>query len=147
LKVQNTCVFPVAKLSVVGVAGVFVISVASAQAPPTIWDGVYTDEQAKRGAALYQTQCAACHGDTLLGAEMAPALAGDTFNSTWDGVPLTDLLDRIRTTMPQTAPGSLSRVQVAEVLAFILQFGKFPAGDKLLESQTVGATTFRAYRP
>jgi mono/diheme cytochrome c family protein len=128
-------------------AAVLAISVAAAQAPPTVWDGVYTVEQAQRGGAVYQTNCAPCHGDTLLGAEAAPPLVGDQFNSTWDGVTLTDLFDRIRTTMPQTAPGSLSRVQVGEVLAYILQSGKFPAGDKPLEYPTLGATTFRAFKP
>ena len=42
----------------------------------SVWDGVYTAEQAKRGEALYGQHCAACHGGTLLGAEAAPALTG-----------------------------------------------------------------------
>src|SRR5439155_1633116 len=38
-----------------------------AQAPKTSWDGVYSDEQSKRGAALYGQHCASCHGDDLSG--------------------------------------------------------------------------------
>jgi S-disulfanyl-L-cysteine oxidoreductase SoxD len=123
------------------------VSAAAAQAPPTVWDGVYTAEQAKRGSGLYQTHCAACHGDSLMGGEAAPALAGDTFNSTWDGVTLGDLFERIRQTMPQTAPGSLSRAQNSDIIAFILSSGRFPAGDKAFDVQAMSGTMFRAYRP
>jgi mono/diheme cytochrome c family protein len=135
--------------SVSSVAAAFVISVAAivAQSPATVWDGVYTDEQARRGNGLYQANCAACHGDSLQGGEAAPPLAGDTFNSTWDGVKLGDLFDRIRSTMPQNQPGSLSRAQNSDVLAFMLASGKFPAGDKAFDAQTMGETMFRSYRP
>jgi mono/diheme cytochrome c family protein len=147
--VHNNAVFSIRAFvfTMFSLAAVLAISVAAAQAPPTVWDGVYTEEQAKRGGGLYQVNCAPCHGDTLLGAEAAPPLVGDQFNSTWDGVPLIDLLNRIRTTMPQTAPGTLSSAQAADVLAYILQFGKFPAGDAPLASQTVGAAAFRAFKP
>ena len=49
--------------------------------PPTksVWDGVYTEEQAKRGEPLYSQQCASCHGAELMGGEMAPPLAERRF--------------------------------------------------------------------
>ena len=47
----------------------------------SVWDGVYTDEQAKRGTPLYSQFCASCHGPDLTGGEMAPALAGGDFSS------------------------------------------------------------------
>jgi S-disulfanyl-L-cysteine oxidoreductase SoxD len=118
-----------------------------AQAPATVWDGVYTEEQAKRGGPTYQTFCAPCHGDQLLGQESAPALVGDAFNSNWEGTMLSDLFDRIRTTMPQNQPGALSRAQTADVVAFILQSGKFPAGTKAFDPQAMGMVMFRSYRP
>ena len=139
----------VARVSVFSAAALFVFSVAAlvAQSPATVWDGVYTAEQARRGNGLYQANCAACHGDSLQGGEAAPPLAGDTFNSTWEGVKLGDLFDRIRSTMPQNQPGSLSRAQNSDVLAFILASGKFPAGDKAFDAQAMAETTFRSYRP
>jgi mono/diheme cytochrome c family protein len=133
-------VFSVALLSALGAA-------ITAQQPRTTWDGVYTAEQARRGAALYKTHCATCHGDTLMGAEAAPALVGDTFNGTWEGVPLADLFERARATMPQDKPGSLSRVQNAEILAYMLEVGKFPAGTAQLDAQALGGITYRTYRP
>ena len=48
----------------------------------SVWDGVYTDEQAKRGAPLYSQYCASCHGAELTGGEMAPALVGSDFSNT-----------------------------------------------------------------
>ena len=131
-------------LSLVSVVGV---SRLASQLPATTWDGVYTSEQAKRGAALYQGQCGACHGESLTGVESAPALVGDTFNSTWEGVALADLFERIRTTMPLTAPGSLSRPQTADVLAFMLESGKFPAGKTPLDPAALAAIKYRTYRP
>jgi S-disulfanyl-L-cysteine oxidoreductase SoxD len=128
-------------VSVTFVAGV------AAQAPATVWDGVYTEEQANRGNPTYQRFCAACHGDQLLGAESAPPLVGDAFNSNWDGVTLGDLVNRIRTTMPQDNPGALSRAQTADVIAFILQSGKFPAGSTALDPQAMSGVMFRSMRP
>jgi quinoprotein glucose dehydrogenase len=126
----------------------FVAVVVTAQAPATTtWDGIYTAEQAKRGGALFTEQCAACHGESLQGIESAPALVGDTFNSTWEGVALSDLFERIRTTMPLTAPGSLSRAQTADILAFIVQTGKFPAGTTELDPAALASIKYRTYRP
>jgi mono/diheme cytochrome c family protein len=89
--------------------------------------GVYTDAQAKRGQAVYQAQCASCHGDTL-GGKMGPALAGDDFLAVWSKEPLFELAGKIHNTMPQTDPGKLTWEQTADVVAYILQAGKFPAG-------------------
>jgi hypothetical protein len=49
---------------------------------------------------------------------------------------LGDLFDRIRKTMPQTKPGSLTRQQNADVLAFMLSVNKFPAGKTELYRQS-----------
>lgn len=102
----------------------------------SVWDGVYTEEQAKRGEELYKKDCAACHGATLNGGESAPALTGGAFQSNWNGLTLGDLFDRIRKTMPQAKPGSLTRQQDSDVLAFMLSANKFPAGKTELYRQS-----------
>ena len=43
-----------------------IYSVAHAQ-DKTVWDGVYTEAQAKRGEAIWTDKCAKCHGSTGLG--------------------------------------------------------------------------------
>lgn len=103
----------------------------------TVWDGVYTDEQATRGEALYGEHCVRCHGATLQGnGEGAKPLTDAAFKSTWNGVPLGALFDRVRLSMPQDKPGSMTRQQVADLLAFILRANKFPAGKDELVRQT-----------
>ena len=105
--------------------------------PPTksIWDGIYTEEQATRGKALYASECSSCHGAELTGGEMAPGLAGGEFISGWDGLTVGDLFERIRISMPQNAPGSLSGQQNADILAFVFSVNKFPAGTSDLPKE------------
>jgi S-disulfanyl-L-cysteine oxidoreductase SoxD len=112
---------------------------AAVRAQPTksVWDGVYTEEQATRGKAGYAEQCASCHGPELTGGEMAPALSGGEFMAGWDGLTVGDLFERIRISMPQNAPGSLSGQQNADILAFVLAANKFPAGATELPKEAM----------
>ena len=101
----------------------------------SVWDGVFTEEQAKRGEEMYRKECASCHGDTLVGGGGAAPLTGGTFLSNWNGLTVGDLFDRIRKTMPQGSPGKLTRQQDADILAYLLSFNKFPAGKTELQKQ------------
>src|SRR6266478_1833947 len=87
----------------------------SASDTRSVWDGVYTEEQAQRGQPLYRESCASCHGDTLKGAAEAPPLSGGPFMANWNGLTLGDLFERIRRTMPQDKPGRLSRQYKADI--------------------------------
>ena len=109
---------------------------AFAQSSRSVWDGVYTQEQAKRGEAAYAQECASCHGLALNGGEMAPPLTGGEFMSNWNGLTAGDLFDRIRTTMPADAPGKLNREKTADILAQILSANQFPAGSTELPHQS-----------
>jgi mono/diheme cytochrome c family protein len=122
---------------------------AHAQTTKSVWDGVYTEEQAKRGQPMYAENCASCHGPELMGGEMAPPLATGDFLSGWDGLTVGDLFERIRISMPQNAPGSLSGAQNADILAFILSANKFPAGKDELGNQAMMLKTikFEAKKP
>ena len=137
------------RFGLVGVAITVALIAAAAQGQKTTWDKVYTAEQAARGEKLYAENCAACHGEALGGVEMAPPLAGDVFNSNWEGVALSDLFERMRTSMPQNKPGSLSRVQNADILAHMLKVGNFPAGDVPLDGQAgaLAQIKFVTYKP
>ena len=88
------------------------------------------------GQALYEEQCASCHGPDLAGADQAPALVGAEFNAGWNDLAISDLFERIRTSMPADKPGTLKSEQVADVLAFVLSKGGFPAADSELPAQT-----------
>jgi cytochrome c len=102
----------------------------------SVWDGVYTDEQALRGQPLYHDGCSACHGDSLKGSGETPALAGNTFLSNWNGLPLGDLFERIRRTMPQDKPSRVNRQQKSDILAYLLSCNGFPVGKTELPHQT-----------
>ena len=90
-------------------------------------DRVYSDAQAKRGAVLYQNRCAQCHGD-MLGGKVGPPLTGSIFLGVWGSRPLSELASKIRNTMPPNDPGKLTLAQSADLVAHILQVGKYPPG-------------------
>jgi mono/diheme cytochrome c family protein len=115
----------------------------AAQGAKTQWDGVYTADQAKRGEGLYSQYCASCHGPDLTGGEMAPGLTGGEFQSNWNDLSLGELFERMRISMPQNAPGSLSRQQDADILAYVLFKGNYPAGQSELPTQTEVLSTIK----
>ncbi len=125
------------KLVLAGIAAAAVVAVALAQEPTkSVWDGVYTEDQAKQGQGYYNSECASCHGDQLNGGEMAPPLAGGEFLSNWNGITVGDLFERIRTGMPPSDPGKVGREPKAAIVAYMLQMNKFPAGSAALASDT-----------
>src|ERR1700728_2596466 len=70
--------------------------------------GWFTGEQALRGRSQFRIVCASCHADNMAGIGPAPPLAGDAFLAKWSSLTVYDLFERVRTTMPQNAPGALS---------------------------------------
>jgi mono/diheme cytochrome c family protein len=102
----------------------------------SVWDGVYTEEQAKRGEATFSQECSSCHGADLGGDGFAPALAGTEFASSWDGLTVGDLMERIRVSMPPSNPGAVSTAQKADIIAHVLKSNKFPAGTQELPKET-----------
>ena len=126
-----------AAIALIPFASVLVLQSTLNAQPPTksVWDGVYTEEQANRGKGLYSENCASCHGSELTGGEMAPPLSGGEFMSGWDGLTVGDLFERIRISMPQNAPGSLSGQQNADILSFVFNANKFPAGQTELPKE------------
>ena len=112
----------------IGIAALGVSATVSVQAQQrTVKDGIYSAAQATRGGATFQMRCAVCHGEMLEGLA-GPPLTGDVFLGPRDKQPVSDLFDKIHNTMPADAPGTLEPPQVADLVAFILQSNKFPAG-------------------
>jgi len=97
------------------------------------WDGTPTgavsssveasavEQGVERGRALYDGQCAACHGPGLIGG-MGPTLTGQSFWDRWSGHPAAELYDAILNTMPATAPGSLTEQESADLALYVLSF-------------------------
>ncbi|MXW10000.1 MAG: PQQ-binding-like beta-propeller repeat protein [Gammaproteobacteria bacterium] len=81
----------------------------------------YTHEQAVAGEAVYREACADCHLANLRGDFEAPELAGRSFLRAWGNEPIGELLENIRSTMPEDAPESLSDEEYAAVVAYIIR--------------------------
>jgi S-disulfanyl-L-cysteine oxidoreductase SoxD len=122
-------------------------AVLDAQTASSTSDGVYTPSQSQRGDPVYQKACASCHSDDLAGNGQAPALIGDDFISNWQGQSLGDLFDKIQTSMPADNPGSLTRGQNADILAYILNANKFPAGKTELPTDADALKHIRFDKP
>jgi mono/diheme cytochrome c family protein len=96
-------------------------AVALAQEKKSVKAGVYTTPQAERGQALFKTKCASCHAPNYF--------TDDLFYMNFAGKPLWEMFDVISDSMPEDNPGSLKKEEYADVIAFLLQLNKFPAGS------------------
>ena len=132
-----------------GAAALAAAGATLAQDGRSVWDGVYTAAQAARGEAGYARNCGFCHGANLAGTGEAKPLAGPEFLSSWNGLTMGDLFERTRTTMPLEKPGTLSREDYADVLAYVLKANGFPAGAAELDRRTemLAAVRIDAFKP
>ena len=135
--------FAIAIASLLFVQGLILVS---AQGKTTL-DGIYSEPQAARGETIYKESCASCHGDDLSGGGQAPALAGKDFNVDWTDLAVSDLFERTHGTMPADKPGTLTPVQTADVLAFLLQKGNFPAGQTELPADAAALKAIKFVAP
>ena len=105
----------------------------------TVWDGVYSEAQARRGEQVFKTQCSYCHKDDLSGGFIddgigrAPALAGKrAFDSSlaerWGGLTLVDMVATVAATMPQQRPATLSVENYVDVVSYLLSKNDARAG-------------------
>ena len=90
------------------VVGSILVMLVAAAASRSVWDGVYSKEQAGRGQTAYNSKCARCHGESLMGGEDSPALVDRDFLEKWNGKSVGSLVEVIRKTMPSDGPGKLT---------------------------------------
>jgi cytochrome c553 len=112
------------------------IAAGAAQPPQrTVWDGIYSAPQAERGRTGYMQSCAACHAQDLRGQGTAPSLVEESFAFLYNDISVGELLDKIQKVMPSDRPGSLPAETYRDIVAFLLQSNKFPAGEKEMEAE------------
>ncbi|MBM3557307.1 MAG: cytochrome c [Alphaproteobacteria bacterium] len=103
-----------------------------------------------QGEAIYEIQCAKCHGEFGEGSGLNPALAGGkgslatpdpvkTVGSFWPYAP--PLFDYVRRTMPFTAPLSLTAEETYALVGYVLHLN-----DLLPAEAKVDAAALRALR-
>lgn len=101
----------------------------------SMWDGVYTTEQAERGKTAYLSPCGLCHGRRLDGApddadmRPAPPLARAKFIRNWNGRSLATLFEYARATMPQSNPGYMDEQSYVDIIAYMLSTTGAPPGE------------------
>jgi mono/diheme cytochrome c family protein len=115
----------------------------------TIWDGVFSQDQAERGQEVAEEVCAACHGAGLNGVPedhdlpAGPPLAGPAFLNEWAGRPLGALFTFSHLLMPLNNPGSLDPADYGAVVAYMLSSSGVPAGDRRLLPMVAGMQHIR----
>jgi S-disulfanyl-L-cysteine oxidoreductase SoxD len=108
----------------------------AAAADSTVRDKVYSLDQAKGGKTTYDDRCASCHD----GGTMGPELWGDSFLTSWDGKTVATFYERIKTTMPEDSPGTLTETEILNLIAYVLQTNGFAAGDAAMQNGSALAT-------
>ncbi len=117
------------------VAVVMIVSEPEASAQnKSVWDGVYTEQQAARGAGSFTTQCARCHS-TEPNEDRKP-LAGKAFWESFRESTVDRLLDYVSRNMPNGAGGTLEPSTYADLVAFILSKNALPAGAAELTKES-----------
>lgn len=99
------------------------LSVTASAGPKTIQDGVYTEDQAESGKAVFDQYCKACHVKEFYQAKFAM----------WKGQPLSALYDSMSASMPEDNPGGLYLQEYTDVMAYIFSLMEYPAGEKPLD--------------
>ena len=129
---------------------------AAAATPPlgqgraqTVWDGVYSKDQARRGEQAYKTSCGYCHKDDLSGgflddgvgkavALAGPQAFGSSFSNRWKDQTVGDFVYVIASTMPKDAPTSLSLETYVDISTYILEKNEVPSGGSALSADIDG---------
>ena len=106
--------------------------------------GAPAGDQQARGKAVYNDKCASCHMENLKGSTETPPLTGDMFWSNWETYSANNLVEQVRTTMPEDNPGSLTREQYVDVVAYILKTNEVPfTGDLPAEADALKKVTIK----
>ena len=106
-----------------------------AQEPRTVWDGVYTESQAERGRAIFESSCLRCHGPVVDG--VPQRFTADKFWASWGEDSLASLHTYLRRSMPNDAPGTLPASAYIDVVAYLVAANAAPAGPSDLTAETI----------
>jgi mono/diheme cytochrome c family protein len=124
-----------------------VAAISAQETKRTIWDGVFTEAQATRGQQSYRQSCMACHKEDLLGDGSAPALAGAAFSQRWVGSTVDDMVQIIRSSMPQDAPDSLGMPAYVDVVSYLIKVNGGPAGATDLPTESAALKQIQVTTP
>ena len=101
----------------------------------SVLSGVYTQQQAADGAAVFRETCGNCHPTSQF--------TGAAFQLVWQGRPVFAFFDQVRMMMPMDNPGGLSAAQYTAVIAYILKLNTYPTGPEPLPTDDDGLRRIR----
>ncbi len=120
------------------------------QTTRSILDGAFTVEQASRGAALYGRHCQHCHLEDMQGGDimdlLVPAIGRSAFGKRWSGDTLGSVMRYVSKVMPFDEAGTLDAQTYADVLAYVLQFSGYPAGNNELPADVTALQSIAVER-
>jgi len=93
-------------------------------------------ERIAAGEIVYNQQCAECHHMRLTGTGHGSELKGRGFLTRWENRTTTELFDSISMLMPAGAPGSLTRADYQNILAYMLHRNGAATGEISLDPDT-----------
>jgi alcohol dehydrogenase (cytochrome c) len=97
--------------------------------------GVYTREQALRGADVYAGNCRSCH--------TPESHTAAQFVTRWNGRTLLELYTYIHDQMPKNDPGTLTAEEYVDVMAYLLRMNRSPVGASELNADTLALKAIR----
>lgn len=86
----------------------------------------FTAEQADQGRNLFRAQCTECH--------YSSEFSDSQFQFKWSRRTAGNLYQLIQTSMPETAPGSLSAEETVALVSYILRMNGFEPGSTELST-------------
>jgi mono/diheme cytochrome c family protein len=122
------------------IAAAFVLTalsggVARAQAPAPPDSAVAATKQLELGEQWFRAACFECHANgTLTSAD---------FRLKWNGRSAFDLVESIRSTMPESAPGSLAQGAYVAVVAYLVRTNGMPVGTNAFPDDSAGLATIK----
>lgn len=127
------CLIAIASLVSVGLAATIMpVAPQIGRSQNNVWNGVYTENQAMRGSAEFEANCAGCHQTDVDPENTDAQFVGRTFMSRWREYDLDSLFTFISASMPRRDPGSLPDQAYVDIIAHFLDINAFPAGAEAL---------------
>lgn len=102
-------------------------SMPTTEAPPAAVDAAptggtaFSAEQADRGRDMFRASCTECH--------YSSEFSDSQFKFKWSRRSAGNLYQLIQTSMPETAPGSLSPEETVDLVSYILRMNGFDPGE------------------
>lgn len=91
------------------------------ESPSTVSGAHFSAEQADRGRDMFRATCTECH--------YSSEFSDSQFKFKWSRRSAGGLYQLIQTSMPETAPGSLSPEESVDLVSYILRMNGFEPGD------------------